>query len=296
MERETKEIRLESLLPFKIASEQTYVGEQFEQLMGSIEKEGLMNPVVVRPAADGKYEIICGHNWVRLMESLGSEVIHAEVRDGLSDEEAIELFLDRSLNQRFFHDLDYSQKFKAIKHFDKVIRANSRQGKRTDLERKTVEDGRTSAQIRQKSIEDNGTYVQIRQKSAKKSNRDTTRDKVARSLGMSSSDFGMYRRIIKLPDKLLEPITNLLDEEKITFGAAYIMSGMRDVDVEYLLDGIDKHPDREIDMEKLKQLPRKRDVERDRRNGILHAISPEMVLEVLVPKDSSPILNVVRRE
>lgn len=60
--------------------------------MSSVGKEGLMNPVVVRPAADRKYEIICGHNWVRMMESLGSEVIHAEVRDGLSDEEAIEFF------------------------------------------------------------------------------------------------------------------------------------------------------------------------------------------------------------
>lgn len=99
---------------------------------------------------------------------------------------------------------------------------------------------------------------------------------------MSSSDFGMYRRIIKLPDKLLEPITNLLDKEKITFGAVYIMSGMRDVNIQILLDGINKYPDREIDLEKLKQLPCKRVVERDGRNGILHAISPERVLEVLV--------------
>ena len=231
-----------------------------------------------------------------MMDSLGSEVIHAEVRDGLSDEEAIELFLDRSLNQRFFHDLNYSQKFKAIKYFDKVIRANSRQGKRTDLERKTVEDGGTSVHTRQKLTEDSGTYVQIRQKSTQKSNRDTTRDKVARSLGMSSSDFGRYRRIIKLPDKLLEPITNLLDEEKITFGAAYIMSGMRDVDVEYLLECINQHPDREIDLEKLKQLPRKRDVERDEKDGILYSISRKMVKEILVPKDSSSVLHAVRRE
>ena len=37
MERETKEIRLESLLPFKIASDQTYVGERLEQLMGRLD-------------------------------------------------------------------------------------------------------------------------------------------------------------------------------------------------------------------------------------------------------------------
>lgn len=192
--------------------------------------------------------------------------------------------------------MNYSQKFKAIKHFDKVIRANSRQGKRTDLERKNVEDGGTSVQTRQKLIEDSGTYVQIKQKSTKKSNRDTTRDKVAQSLGVSTSDLSRYWRIIKLPDNLLEPITELLDEKKITFEAAYIMSGMRDVDVEYLLDGINKYPDREIDLEKLKQLPRKRDVERDGRNGILYSVSRKMVKEVLVPKDSSPIIHTVRKK
>ena len=85
----------------------------------------------------------------------------------------------------------------------------------------------------------------------------------------------------------------LLDEKKITLEAAYIMSGMRDIDEEILLDGINKYPDREIDLEKLKQLPRKRDVERD---GILYSVSRKMVKEVLVPKDSFPVIHPVRKK
>ena len=56
MERETKEIRLESLIPFKIHSGKTYEGERLQQMMDSIERRGLIAHIIVRPVADGKYE------------------------------------------------------------------------------------------------------------------------------------------------------------------------------------------------------------------------------------------------
>lgn len=52
-----------------------------------------MNPIIVRPAANGKYEIICGYNRARAMEAIGSNVIRAVVRSGLSNEEAIDCFM-----------------------------------------------------------------------------------------------------------------------------------------------------------------------------------------------------------
>ena len=46
--------------------------------MSGVEKEGLLKSVIVRPLADGKYEIICSHNGVRTMESW--EIDHNDKR------------------------------------------------------------------------------------------------------------------------------------------------------------------------------------------------------------------------
>ena len=62
MDSEIKEIRLEDMVPFKYHSGQMYEGERLLQLMDSIEKVGMMYPVIVRPIDNRKYEIICGHN------------------------------------------------------------------------------------------------------------------------------------------------------------------------------------------------------------------------------------------
>lgn len=51
-----------------------------------------------------------------------------------------------------------------------------------------------------------------------------------------------YRRIIKLPDRLLNSIIRLLDEKKISFEAAYIISNVIDMDIEYLIKIIDHNP------------------------------------------------------
>lgn len=65
------------------------------------------------------------------MGALGSEVIHADVRCEISDEEAVELFYDSNLNQQSFFEWSYSQKIEAIKYSEKMIRVQSQHGKRT---------------------------------------------------------------------------------------------------------------------------------------------------------------------
>jgi len=133
-----KDVDIEKLVPFKLHSSQTYGGERLGQLMGSIEKSGLINPIIVRPIADGesmKYEIICGHNRTNAVRELGRETISAVVREGLSDEEAIELYYDSNLNQQSFADWNYTQKIEAVKYYDKRIKDISQQGKRNDLEK-----------------------------------------------------------------------------------------------------------------------------------------------------------------
>ena len=274
---ETKELKIEALVSFSMCPFQTYEDARLEQLMDSIERLGLMTPIIVRPVDNGKYEIICGHNRTKAMKALGYNVIRANVRYGLTDEEALKLFYESNLNQQSFSDWSYSQKIEAVKYYDKIIKKTSQQGKRTDLEKEHIANS------------GNETCVQGRQKLERNiAKRSTSRDKMARRLGISTATLSKFRRIIKLPDDLISSLAQLLDEKKITFEAAYRISNMREVDIKLLMEGITKYPDRKLDLKKLKELPTK---EADKDSDKMYPISKKRVWEVLIPPDSSDLIS-----
>ena len=274
---ETKELKIEALVSFSMCPFQTYEDARLEQLMDSIERLGLMTPIIVRPVDNGKYEIICGHNRTKAMKALGYIVIRANVRYGLTDEEALKLFYESNLNQQSFSDWSYSQKIEAVKYCDKIIKETSQQGKRTDLEKEHIANS------------GNETCVQGRQKLERNiAKRSTSRDKMARRLGISTATLSKFRRIIKLPDDLISSLAQLLDEKKITFEAAYRISNMREVDIKLLMEGITKYPDRKLDLKKLKELPTKK---ADKDSEKMYPISKERVWEVLIPPDSSDLIS-----
>lgn len=263
---ELMEIKLVDLIAFKLQTSQTYQGERLEQLMSSIERLGLMTPIIVRPTTNGKYEIICGHNRTKAMEALGRNTIQADVRTGLSDDGAIELFYDSNLNQQSFSDWNYAQKIQAIKYTEKMIQENSQQGRRTDLDEKEVGES------------EGGTSVQSRQRLAKDSKRSTTRDKMARRLGIATATLSKYRSIIKLPDDAVELLAQLLDQKKISFEAAYGISGLKLHEVKILLNYVNHSQGEKIDMNKLKSL-------RIKSKNSFGLLSKAEMKEILVLKD-----------
>lgn len=280
MDKEMKEIRLEDLVPFKCHSGRTYEGERLQLLMDSIERVGLIAPIIVRPVDGGRYEIICGHNRAKAARALGCDKIRADVRYGLSDYMALKLFFDSNLNQQSFSDWSYPQRFEAVRYSETHIKEASRQGMRTDLEKGTA------------SGTEDGTCVQSRHKLDKSSKRDTIRDRMSKRLGISTATLSKYRRIIKLPDDLLQSIAQLLDGKRITFEAAYIISSKRDCDIKYLIERLNKSPDTMIDIERLKKLPNKK----DEKPGEIHPISKEQVRAVLIHRPSSGTIAIVRRK
>ena len=281
MDSEIREINVEDVVPFKYHSGHMYEGERLQQLMDSIENVGLINSIIVRPIDNGKYEIICGHNRAKAIKALGHNRIKADIRYGLSDDTVLELFYDSNLNQQSFSDWNYSQKIEAIKYAEKLIKENSRQGKRTDLEK-------------EKSVaKTDETYVQSRQKLIENSKKTTTRDKMARRLGISTATLSKYRRIIKLPDDLIQPIARLLDAKKLDFNAAYVISNMRDCDIKYLIEEIEQYPDkRKLDLEKLKNLPCRKS---KNEGNVIYPISKKQVLEALLPLSFSSTITPVRK-
>ena len=62
--------------------------EDMTELAASIEANGLLNPIIVRSKADGRYELISGHRRKRAYEILKINKIRAIIVD-VSDDEAI---------------------------------------------------------------------------------------------------------------------------------------------------------------------------------------------------------------
>lgn len=107
--------------------------QDLAQLMDSIERVGIAEPLIVRPR-DGGYEIIAGHRRDYCAKAIGLESRPVIVRE-YSDEEADILVVDYNIHR---DDLLPSEKAKAYKL---RLDAMKRQGARTDL---------TSGQIGQK--------------------------------------------------------------------------------------------------------------------------------------------------
>ena len=97
------EIEIERLRPFKEHPFQVKDDKEMFLLQESIEKYGILNPLIVRPVPDGYYEIISGHRRKHAAEKLGYRKVPVIIRV-LSED-------------------DYKMKLDAMK----------RQGSRTDL-------------------------------------------------------------------------------------------------------------------------------------------------------------------
>lgn len=93
----------------------------------NIENGGIIYPAIVRPIADGNYEIVSGHKRKRASELLKYKEVPCIIRN-YTDEEAVIVMVDTNLKQR--QRILPSEKARAYKM---KLEALKRQGKRTDL-------------------------------------------------------------------------------------------------------------------------------------------------------------------
>lgn len=119
-------IPVSRMVPFKDHPFKVEEGEELERLKESIEKSGVLVPVLLRPAAGGGYEVISGHRRLAACKALGITEMPAVVRD-LSDEDAVIAMVDANLQRE--HILPSEKAFAYKMKMD----AMKRQGQRTDL-------------------------------------------------------------------------------------------------------------------------------------------------------------------
>ena len=107
--------------PFKVQDD-----EDMEQLTQSIQSQGVLTPLVIRPLENGEYEVISGHRRLHACKKAGIQTVPALVYAIDRDAAAIAL-VDSNLHRE--HILPSEKAFA----YKLKMEALSRQGKRTDL-------------------------------------------------------------------------------------------------------------------------------------------------------------------
>ena len=107
--------------PFKVVDD-----EKMHELVESIMKNGVLTPVILREAENGKYTMISGHRRLFAAKFIGFEKIPAIIKN-MTDDEAVIAMVDSNIQRE---EILPSEKAHAYKMRYEAMR---RQGKRSDL-------------------------------------------------------------------------------------------------------------------------------------------------------------------
>ena len=80
-----REVAVDDVVPNPKQPRQVFDDEALEELAHSVREFGLLQPIVVREAADGRYELIMGERRLRAARSAGLDTVPAIVRDTTDD-------------------------------------------------------------------------------------------------------------------------------------------------------------------------------------------------------------------
>lgn len=93
-----REIEIALMDPFPDHPYAVRDDEAMVELISSISQVGILDPVLLRPTDDGRYEIVSGHRRKHAAETLGIQTLPAYIRD-MSEDEAIIAMTDANLQR-----------------------------------------------------------------------------------------------------------------------------------------------------------------------------------------------------
>lgn len=112
------EIELERLRSFENHPFKVTEDGQMMELQESIQKYGILNPLIVRPRPEGVYEIISGHRRKFAAEKIGYRKVPVIIRM-LNDDEAVIFMVDSNLQREMLRPSEkafaYKMKYEVIK-------------------------------------------------------------------------------------------------------------------------------------------------------------------------------------
>lgn len=212
-------ISINKLHEFKDHPYQVLDNDEMNSLIESVQEQGIMSPLIVRPleGTTNEYEIISGHRRFRAAQKAGLAEVPAFIRPVSRDEAAI-MLVDSNLHREHILPSEkafaYKLKAEALKH----------QGQRLDF---------TSAQVAPK----------------------LSTEIIAEQEGTSKDTIKRYIRLTHLVPEILA----MVDEQRIAFSVGVELSYLTEYEQQDLLEAIeleDKTPSlsQSIQMKKLSQI------------------------------------------
>jgi ParB family chromosome partitioning protein len=108
-----REIRAEDVVPNPRQPRQAVNEEKMSELAGSIKEHGIVQPIVVRPVHEGKYQLIAGERRWKACLQLGMEKIPAVIRD-YSDLEAAAVALIENVQRENLNPLEEARAYRIL--------------------------------------------------------------------------------------------------------------------------------------------------------------------------------------
>lgn len=195
------EIGLERLRPFKNHPFKVKEDEAMAQLMESIERYGILNPLIVMPTREGVYQIVSGHRRKYCAEKLGYTQVPVIIRY-MKEEDSIISMVDSNLHR---DKILFSEKAFVYYMMNEAM-------KRKTGKRRRTQEGQLE------SIKGTKT-IQL----------------IGKETGESPRQVLRYIRLTLLVPELLD----MLDEGKISFNPAVELSFLSEVEQKWVLNGMD---------------------------------------------------------
>jgi ParB family chromosome partitioning protein len=110
---ELVDVPLEQLQPGAHQPRRTFDAEQLDSLADSIKAQGVVQPIVVRPVAGGRYEIVAGERRWRAAQKVGLKTIPAVVRH-MEDRAAMAVALVENIQRADLNPLEEATALKRL--------------------------------------------------------------------------------------------------------------------------------------------------------------------------------------
>lgn len=107
------QVRLEQIRPGRFQPRTSIKDPELDELKSSIQRSGIVEPVIVRPAAGGTYELVAGERRLRAAKALAMATIPAVVKP-LSDQEALELSLIENVQREDLNPLEEARGYERL--------------------------------------------------------------------------------------------------------------------------------------------------------------------------------------
>ncbi len=86
----------------------------FEELRKSIRENGVIQPILVRPGIDGRYQVVAGERRLRACVEEGIKTIPAYIKEITSDEEMLEIALIENVQREQLNPIDLAKGYQQL--------------------------------------------------------------------------------------------------------------------------------------------------------------------------------------